>query len=270
MNTITSTADLNDLIFLNKNREYGAYFLRKNYNKYLTMAVLITAVFFLLGISSPIIINYLNPKKPIATDPYVSKHPTVLGDVPSIIENKKPVERIEEIKQLRTTLAFRPPVIQPDYKVKDDYVPSQIDLQTVEPGRVSVIGDPNAADPILIETEIPQIIPIEKQAKAEVFTHVEEMPAFPGGSDAFLTFVAQNIRYPEIAKRAGVEGRVAISFVVSPSGNVSDVQVAKSIGAGCDEEAVRVIKSMPKWNPGKQNGRPVNVQVSVPIVFRLQ
>lgn len=270
MNTITSTADFNDLVFLYKNKEYGAYFLRKNYDKYLTMALMLTAVFFLLAVSSPVIINYFSPEKPIAADPYISKHPTVLGDIPSITETKKPVERIEEIKQLRTTLAFRIPVIQPDYLVKEDYVPSQIDLQAVEPGRISAIGDPNAADLTLVETEIPQITPVEKQAKVEVYTHVEEMPAFPGGEDALLSFIAQKIQYPEIAKRVGVEGRVTVGFVVSPTGAITDVQVMKAIGAGCDEEAARVIRSMPVWNPGKQNGRPVSVRMYVPIVFKLQ
>ncbi len=270
MNSITSTADFNDLVFLNKNKEYGAYFLRKNYDKYLTMAVILAAGFFLLAVSSPVIISFLSPKPPIVANPYVSKHPTVLGKVPSIVENKKPVESIENVKQLRTTLAFRPPVIQPDYKVKDDYVPSQIDLLTVEPGHVSAVGDPNAADPTLVEVDIPQIISVEKQAKAEVLTRVEEMPAFPGGEDAFLSFVAQKVQYPEIAKRAGVEGRVTISFVVLSTGALTDIQVMKGIGAGCDEEAVRVIKSMPVWNPGKQNGRAVNVRMYVPIVYKLQ
>jgi protein TonB len=110
----------------------------------------------------------------------------------------------------------------------------------------------------------------EKDEKPEVFTYVEEMPSFPGGQDEFLTYVASHIQYPEIAKRAGVEGKIFVSFVVGKDGKVSDVEVVKGIGAGCDEEAVRVIRGMPKWNPGKQNGRPVHVKVSVPIIFKLQ
>ena len=154
--------------------------------------------------------------------------------------------------------------------MKDDYVPSQIDLKNAEPGRVNAIGDPSAADQTLTEIEIPQAVPDGKDTKAEIFSFVEEMPTFPGGNDALLSYIAQKVQYPEIAKRAGVEGKVSVSFVVSSSGTISDVQIIKAIGAGCDEEAVRVIKSMPIWNPGKQNGRPVNVKVFVPIVFKLQ
>ena len=96
------------------------------------------------------------------------------------------------------------------------------------------------------------------------------MPTFPGGEEAFYTYVGKKIEYPEIAKRAGVEGKVYIQFVVRSDGKVTDVTVAKGIGAGCDEEAVRVVKSMPNWKPGRQNGHPVNVKISVPIVYKLQ
>jgi protein TonB len=269
MNTITSAADLNDLVFLNKNKEYGAYFLRKNYDKYLTMAFFFTISIFLLAISSPIILSYLRPAAPPAQTNGIYYAPTIIDNIPSIDPKKTDVEKLPGLTQLKSTLAFRTPVIKPDPQVIEDYIPSQVDLQTSQPGFQTVKG--TGADVVDIPIEIPTAAPKDvRDDKPEIFRYVEEMPTFPGGSDAFLTFVAQNIRYPEIAKRAGVEGRVAISFVVSPSGNVSDVQVAKSIGAGCDEEAVRVIKSMPKWNPGKQNGRPVNVQISVPIIFRLQ
>ncbi len=269
MSTINSIADLNDLIFLNKNKEYGAYVLRKNYSKFLTIAVIIAATFFVLSISSPIIIAYLKPKPvEVARKAKIIQY-TELAEPPSIDEKQQKIEKIEEVKQLKSTIAFRPPVIKPDEQVKDEYIPTQAELQKSEAGLKTVQGDASGVDLSLIEVaaEVPKE---EKEAKAEVFTYVEEMPTFPGGNDAFLSYVAQKIQYPEIAKRAGVEGRVAVSFVVSPSGAVSDVQVMKGIGAGCDEEAIRVIRSMPRWNPGKQNGRPVNVKVFVPIVFKLQ
>jgi protein TonB len=96
------------------------------------------------------------------------------------------------------------------------------------------------------------------------------MPTFPGGDEALYSFVGKQIVYPEIAKRAGVEGKLYIQFVVRTDGKVSDVTVQKGIGAGCDEEAVRVVRSMPNWKPGRQNGHPVNVRISIPIVFKLQ
>jgi len=271
MNALHSVADFNDLVFLTKNKEFGAYVLRKNYDKYLTIAFIVTAGFFVLAISSPVIIDCLNPKPPVVSTIPFHIPITLGGEVPSIEGNEKQqVQKIEGVKQLKSTIAFRLPVIKPDVDVDEDYVPSQIDLRYAEPGTITANGDPNAADPSLVEIEIPQVVPEGKEAKVVIFNYVEEMPAFPGGTDAFLSFCAQKIQYPEIAKRAGVEGRIFMSFIVSPSGAISDVQVVKGIGAGCDEEAVRVVGGMPKWNPGKQNGRPVNVKMSVPIIFRLQ
>ncbi len=269
MKTMTSTADLNDLVFLNKNKEFGAYFLRKNYDKYLSMAVIFTAGFFLLAISSPVIMSYLNPSAPPVHRPDAGLGTTVIMDVPSIQTGKKPDVEIEVFKELKSTLAFKVPVITPDYLVKEDYIPSQIDLQGSEPGKVTVHGDADGIVPGLIE--VPVEVPVEpKTEKPEVFIRVEEMPSFPGGDEALMSYISQNVHYPEIAKRAGVEGRVTVGFVVTSSGSIADVQVMKTIGAGCDEEAARVVRSMPVWNPGKQNGRAVNVRMYVPIVFKLQ
>jgi protein TonB len=269
MSTLNPVADLNDLIFLHKNKEYGAYVLRKNYSRYLTTAVIIAISAFILSISSPMIIAYFTPKTVVAKQKVKIIQYTDLAAPPSIDEKEKKIEKVEEVKQLKSTIAFRPPVIRPDDQVKDEYIPTQAELQKSEAGAQTVKGDANGVDLSLMEVQA-EVPKEEKVEKAEVFTYVEEMPTFPGGGDAFLSYVAQKIVYPEIAKRAGVEGRVAVSFVVSPSGAVSNVEVMKGIGAGCDEEAIRVIKSMPKWNPGKQNGRPVNVKVFVPIVFKLQ
>jgi len=107
------------------------------------------------------------------------------------------------------------------------------------------------------------------QEKEEVFTFAEEMPSFPGGDEELYAYIGQNIQYPEIAKKAGTEGKVIVEFTVGKDGRVGNVRVLKGIGAGCDEEAVRVIRSMPRWNPGKQNGVPVPVRITVPIQFKL-
>jgi len=96
------------------------------------------------------------------------------------------------------------------------------------------------------------------------------MPKFPGGDIELLKFFSENIVYPEIAKRAGVEGKVILSFVVDQKGKVSDIKVLKGIGAGCDEEAIRVLKIMPDWKPGKQNGTPVKTKLDMPVVFKLR
>ncbi len=123
-------------------------------------------------------------------------------------------------------------------------------------------------------TEIPEYKPIvsneeEEVAEAEIFTVVEESPSFPGGDEARIKFLTDNIKYPQIARESSIQGTVYVTFVVEKNGNVTDVRVLRGIGGGCDEEAVRVIKAMPKWSPGKQRGKPVRVQFNMPIKFTL-
>ncbi len=123
-------------------------------------------------------------------------------------------------------------------------------------------------------TEIPEYTPIasneeEEVAEAEIFTVVEESPSFPGGDEARIRFLTENIKYPQIARESSISGTVYVTFVVEKNGNVTDVRVLRGIGGGCDEEAVRVIKAMPKWSPGKQRGKPVRVQFNMPIKFTL-
>jgi protein TonB len=109
----------------------------------------------------------------------------------------------------------------------------------------------------------------EEEVADEIFTFVEQKPEPVGGIQAFYDFVAQNMKYPSQAARMGIEGKVFVQFVVEKDGSLTDIQVVKGIGAGCDEEAIRVLKMAPKWSPGKQRGVPVRVRNIFPIVFRL-
>ena len=103
----------------------------------------------------------------------------------------------------------------------------------------------------------------------EIFTIVEDQPSYPGGIQAFYKYVATNLRYPAQARRMGIAGKVFVQFVVEKDGKLTDVQILKGIGSGCDEEALRVIKKSKKWTPGRQRGRPVKVRMIIPISFRL-
>jgi protein TonB len=96
------------------------------------------------------------------------------------------------------------------------------------------------------------------------------MPDFPGGEDALAAYLGKNIKYPKQANEAGIQGRVVLNFVVNEDGDISDIKVARGIGYGCDQEAMRVVNSMPKWKPGKQNGKAVKVSFSLPIMFQLE
>jgi len=143
-------------------------------------------------------------------------------------------------------------IVQDDVVVEDDLI---IDAEATE------------------LTEIPTYTPVvfeeEEVAEAEIFTVVEESPSFPGGDAARIKFLQENIKYPQIARESSIQGTVYVTFVVERTGKVTDVRVLRGIGGGCDEEAVRVIKAMPNWQPGKQRGKPVRVQFNMPIKFTL-
>ena len=109
-----------------------------------------------------------------------------------------------------------------------------------------------------------------KPDKDGVYQIVDEMPQYPGGEAAMMDYVAQNVVYPKEAQEKGISGRVFVGFIVEKDGSVSEVKVLRGIGGGCDEEAVRVIKAMPKWKPGKMKGKPVRVSYMMPIIFKLQ
>jgi TonB family protein len=110
----------------------------------------------------------------------------------------------------------------------------------------------------------------QKDEKEKTYTYVDQMPVFPGGDEGLYSFISKNIVYPDVAKRAAVEGKIYVQFVVDKDGSVTDVKVQKGIGGGCDEEAVRVVKLMPKWIPGKNKGELVKTRISIPIMFALK
>ena len=110
----------------------------------------------------------------------------------------------------------------------------------------------------------------KKTSNDKVFEKVEDMPEFPGGEQAMMDFVSKNVVYPKEAQEKEISGRVFVSFIVEKDGSISETEVVKGIGGGCDEEAVRVVKAMPKWKPGKEKGKPVRVSYMMPIFFKLQ
>jgi protein TonB len=126
-------------------------------------------------------------------------------------------------------------------------------------------------------TEIPDYVPpVPKQseeeniAEEEIFLVVESAPEFPGGEAGLFEYLSDNLKYPEMAKEAGITGRVYVTFVVEKDGSITGVRVLRGIGGGCDEEAVRVVMNMPRWKPGYQRTIPVRVQFNLPIKFTLE
>ncbi len=119
-----------------------------------------------------------------------------------------------------------------------------------------------------------QIAKAQKQAPAidnsQVYTFADEMPEFPGGSQAMMKYLVKNLNYPQSAVEQGIQGKVLLSFVVRTDGSITDARVTRGIKGGCDEEAIRLLSTMPKWKPGKVNGIIVPVQMMLPIIFALQ
>ncbi len=152
-----------------------------------------------------------------------------------------------------------PPKQVTQIKIVDDNVDVQDDIE--------IDADAN------MDTQVEEYIPPEEEEdvqQQEIFMVVEQMPAFPGGMGALMTYLATHIKYPPLAKESGIQGRVFINFVVEPDGSIDHVKILRGIGGGCDEEAVRVVKNMPKWIPGKQRGKPVRVSFNLPVKFTLE
>jgi len=117
--------------------------------------------------------------------------------------------------------------------------------------------------------ELPEIEDIPSEVIKDTFLIVEQMPTYPGGMQAFYKVFSKKLKYPSQAKRMSIEGRVIISFIIGKDGAISNIKLLRGIGAGCDEEAIRILKKTAKWNPGKQRGKTVNVQMTIPINFKL-
>lgn len=252
--------DIEELIFAQKNKEYGAYKLRKAYKTYLALAMWIAIFVVLMVTTGPAVYRMINPETVEVTKKRVVQI-TQLEQPPSIGEQKE-IEQVEAPPPLKSTIKFTPPVVKPDEQVKDEYIPTVDELKEVDPGTETQEGNPEGVDYSLIEVEEKVV---EKEEAPTYFVAVEDMPEPIGGIKA----IQERISYPEIAKRAGVEGKVYILAFVNENGDVTKAQILKGIGAGCDE-AARDAVLQTKFKPGKQRGVPVKVQVSIPIVFKLQ
>ena len=139
---------------------------------------------------------------------------------------------------------------------------------TEEVEAVEIVSEDDETEEIVID--VPVAAPIEEEEEEVVFQVVEKMPQFPGGQQALFEYLSKNIRYPVIAQENGLQGRVICQFVVNSDGSIVDIVVVRSVDPSLDKEAVRVIQSMPKWQPGEQRGKAVRVKYTLPVNFRLQ
>lgn len=159
-----------------------------------------------------------------------------------------------------------PPPEQPEVTTEFEVVEDDKEL-THELGPINAEVDENTQNieitPVKIEEE-------EEEEDVQIFTVVENDPEFPGGMEALYKYLRDNIKYPQLARDNNITGRVYVTFVVERDGSIANPRVLKDIGGGCGQEAIRVVKSMPKWTPGKQRGKAVRVQFNLPVSFNLQ
>lgn len=252
------TESLEEMVFKNRNKTYGAYVLRKKYSRYMTISLIVTLLIMSGVVAYPIITAVVTQGKVIKEDKSIGVE---VLDIPED-EAPPPPPPPPPPEALEQKVKFTAPVVVEDTAATDDFG-KQDDLAKNTSTEV-----PTEEPEIEIVEEKPQVI--EQPKEAEIFTVVEENPLFPGGEAELYKFLSDNIRYPEEAKELGIQGRVFVNFVVEPDGSISNARVLRGIGGGCDEEAIRVVKSMPKWTPGKQRGVPVRVSFNLPVKFTLQ
>ncbi|WDF55138.1 energy transducer TonB [Mucilaginibacter sp. KACC 22063] len=259
-----------DVVFTGRNKAYGAYELRKENPKNTNRSVVIAVILFVVIISIPTIINWIEGILPKA-DEKVKVTDVVLQPPPPVDQTKKPPPPPPEPPKPRVDqVKFPPPVVKPDNMVREKDPPTVEELKTADPGQTDQKGDPNAQIRIDEPVGNSDTKQVTEEDPNQIFTSVEQSAEFPGGLDKFGAYLGRSIRYPAVAKENNVQGKVIVQFVVERDGSLTDIHVLRGIGSGCDEEAIRVLKASPKWKPGIQNGRPVRQQYTVPISFTLQ
>lgn len=264
-----------DIVFQGRNQEYGAYKLRKGTSKRNVIAILTmlaAAALIYVGISLKNFIEASTQKVAVTQVQELSalEKPKEKAEVKQKkVEIQQPEKVVERVK---SSVKFTAPVIKKDDEVKpEDELKNQDELLNTKTaiGALDVKGNDDKDGEVLkLKETVAQ--PEPKPEPEKVFEVVEQMPSFPGGDAALMQYLRDNIKYPVVAQENGVQGRVVVSFVVEKDGSITDVKVVRSVDPSLDKEAQRVVKSMPKWIPGKQNGSAVRVKYNVPVSFKLQ
>ena len=276
-----SSKEWRDIVFEGKNKEYGAYQLRSasngRHNKAMIVIVIVIAIVFALAFLVNTVIKSAEAKPEdmteqalveMAVEETTEEEPE---DEPQRIEEPKP-EVIKE--ELLNTVKLTEIAIVPDEEVKED-IKSQDDLKETDTA-VGKVNEDRGVDDIINAQEHKDVVVVEEKTPEppvddnKVFDAVEQEPQFPGGQGALLKWIGDHLRYPSVAQENGIQGKVTVQFVVTKNGTVGEVRVVRGKDPALDKEAVRVVKSLPKFVPGKMNGHAVNVWYTVPITFRLQ
>lgn len=265
---------MDDIVFDGRNKAYGAFQLRRLYDKHMTRAMLVGMLFFLLAVSTPQIIRLIKGFLPEKENELIMKEVT-LAEPPPIDPKKPPPPPPPKVDPppIKDQIKFVPPVVKKDEEVlEEEPPPPTIDeIKDKEIATETKKGEEGGVDASLTEPDNPPAPPVlEEPKEEEPFSYVEQMPTFPDGTEAMYKYIYDKIKYPAIARENGISGQVIVQFVVSKEGEIQKAKVVRGIGGGCNEEALRVVNGMPRWKPGKHNGRAVPVTFTLPIKFVLQ
>jgi protein TonB len=264
-------ADYLDILFEGRNKLYGGYELRKKYPKRMAIAGIIS-ILVIGGLFASTLIKIEKEVPPVEPPPMKE---VVMAEPPPLKENQPPPPPPPPAPPpVKPTVKFTPPVIKPNEEVKKEDLPEPPKDPKVVAGPANIEGTlgPDAVDPGLSPggtgTTPTPVVPDPPKPTGPLRA-VQQMPQFPGGREALMKYLRDNIRYPLVAAEQGIEGQVVLEFVVDENGEIGNITVKKDLGGGCTAEAKRVVAGMPKWTPGKQNGRAVAVYYSLPVTFRL-
>lgn len=261
---------LDEVIFLGRNKAYGSYMLRRIYQKNMMRGAAIGVSLFALLLASPFISELLG--KAFPKPEKLVYEARVLAE-PPVLEHEKKFIPPPPPPPVRPQVRFVPPaVVETDEHPNTPPIPPDVP-KDINIGTTDIHGDVNAKYTAPVEIAPPPP-PIEKEIEKPkedntLFKTVEQKPEFPDGEAALFRYLNSNIKYPAVARENGIEGTVYLGFVVEKDGSITDVLIKRGVGGGCSEEAMRVVQLMPKWKPGKQQGRTVRVAFTIPVKFKL-
>jgi len=252
-----------ELVFQGKNKEYGAYKLRSESDRRHNIAMIIIAVVAVVGFSLPKLIEMATPKQKIVNVDAINM---AVLDKPVVKNDVKKVAPVAPPPALKSSIKFVAPVIAKDEEVKDEFKSQEsLTKANVAISIADVKGNDEKGKDI---ADVKETVTQEKEDV--VYQVIEQMPQYPGGESELMSFIAKNLKYPVIAQENGIQGKVILRFVVSKTGVVDKIEVVRSLDPACDKEAVRVVKTLQRWIPGKQNGVNVSVYYTLPIAFKLE
>jgi periplasmic protein TonB len=249
-----------DIVFEDRNKEYGAYSIRKKYKPTVIVAIIIGSIILATAVIVPYLRASANANIIVREEKNVQIEMQNL-DAPTDVVAPPPPPPPPPTATVAASKYVAPVVVdsvKPEETVK--LMSAAEAEQTVVNEDVSLVEDV-----VVVQEEVK-----EEEAPTEVFVIVEEMPSFPGGETEMMTFINNNIKYPEIAKENNIQGRVFLRFCVTYKGTVEQISVLKGVDPALDAEAMRVVSLLPAWKPGKQGGKPVNVWFQLPITFQLK